>query len=76
MCLVVSSIDNVVRGVYELDNISMEHMVLIICMLLTWVIAFELEKECDRLSHSQVVCDHVFIGFCIGSSMYRERNYA
>ena len=70
-----SSLDIVVRGVCGLSKIAMEHLVRIICMVLGWVIAFKLDQECDRLSHSQVVCNHFFIGFCVGSSWYYERNF-
>ena len=57
----VSSLDIIVRGVCRLDKRAMKHLVRIICMVLNWVITFELEQDYDRLSHSPVVCDHVFV---------------
>ena len=71
----VSSLDIVVRGVYGLDKITIEHLVSITLMVHIWVIAFELEQEFNHLSHSRVMCDHVFIGFCIGSSLFCEWNF-
>ena len=75
-CIVVSSVDILMRGVCGLDKIAMQHLVQIICMVIIWVIVFQLEQVCDHLSHFRVVCDHVFVGFCIGSNLYCERNGA
>ena len=59
--MVVSSLDFVVWDVCGLDKIAMEHLVQVICMVLIWVTTFELEYECNCLSHSLVECDNVFV---------------
>ena len=63
MCMVVSSLDIYckVRDVCGLVMIEMEHLVLVISMVLNWVIAFELEQECNCVSYSLVECNHAFI---------------
>ena len=76
VCIVVGSLDIVVRGNHGLDKIEMEDLVRIICMLLIWVIAFEFEQAYDRLSYSRAVCDQYFFRFCIGSSLFCQRNCA
>ena len=53
--IMVRSLVSVVRGVCGLDRIAMEYLVQFIFMVLIWVIAFELEQEYNRQSHSGCV---------------------
>ena len=43
----------------RLNKVACEHFNRVIGMVLNWLVAVKLEKECNCISHSLVVCDRV-----------------